>query len=374
MNVVTASGDCLELSHEDKDAKKDLFWAMRGGGGGNFGILTGFTARIHDLAHKDGWVAYGLLTWHLQIPDQKSKFGEMMKDYNSKRWPDRLALDVIWQYQPKAEDDQQSELVAQLIVIYDGTRDECLKVIEPLTRFCSESDIDIRPKKWWEVIVIEQGHGKESPAFSHYASLIFGQGAMTEPVISGITGLIAESRELLDKYDPPGKSHLLWVHIGEETAKVGAKETAFPWRDGVYVCYFKMQWTRGGITDKMFEFVDKVKKFLIPHTIQKKAAYVNFVDPTLPNWQEAYYGGNYPRLQQVKKEWDLDNFFNFQQSIKLPGVAGSQTDTQEYRGDTVGQAEINWDQHSLPYPDKLWDMGGPSGEKVLMTIREQVMR
>ncbi|KDN44645.1 hypothetical protein RSAG8_05410, partial [Rhizoctonia solani AG-8 WAC10335] len=304
-NVVTASGDCVEVSREDTDPKKkDLFWALRGGGGGNFGILTEFTAQIHDLAHKDGTVAYGLLTW--ELPSQQSQFEEMMRVYNLENWPDKLALDVIWQYKLKKGSNRMQTLVAEVIVIYDGSLGECLKVIEPLTRFACHIHID--SMKWWDVVVIEQGFEPKCPTnfYSHWASLVFGQGAMTEAVVSEITKLMGESRELLDQYNPFGKSHLLWVHIGEETAKASAKDTAFFWRDGVYVCYFKIQWTRCTITQEMIKFVDKVKEKLVPHTIQGKAAY-------------------------IKKEWDPDNLFKFEQSIELPGAtaAGTQMGTEE---------------------------------------------
>ncbi|KAJ1300628.1 hypothetical protein OPQ81_002280 [Rhizoctonia solani] len=276
-----------------------------------------------------------------------------MKLYNSTSWPKELALDVIWQY--KAEGNGKPKLVAQVIVIYDGTLAECLKTIEPLT--CFASSINIDSMKWWDVVVIEQGHG-----------------AITEGVVSAVTGLMCESRELLDKYDPwpRGKSHLLWVHIGEETAKIVPKDTAFPWRNGTYVCYFKMQWTRGDITSKMIDFVGKVKKALVPHTIEGKAAYVNFVDRTIQNWQEAYYGGNYPRLQQVKKDWDPDNFFKFEQSVELPGVKSSQTPTGGDRGNNAEGTGITWNRYSLPQPDKIWNMEEPSRQKVARAIRDQV--
>ncbi|CAE6522313.1 unnamed protein product [Rhizoctonia solani] len=368
--IVTAAGECVEVSREDADPKKkELFWALRGGGGGNFGILTEFTVQIHDLAQKDGTVAYGLLTW--ELPSQQAQFEAMMKVYNSTQWPKELALDVIWQYKGSEKPGEAHNLVAQVLVIYDGTLSECLKVIESLTRFAFNVHIDTM--KWWDVVVIEQGHEPKCPTYySHYASMVFGQGAMTEEVVSDITKLMHKARHILDGHNSLGKPHLLWVHIGEETAKIAAEDTAFIWRDGVYVCYFKMQWTRGDIACEMIEFVDEVKKVLARHTIQGKAAYVNFMDSTIKNWQEAYYGDNYPRLQQIKKEWDPNNFFKFEQSIELPGVKGSQAVIGENLGSAAKQEGTNWGQYSLPDPDKIWNMEEPSEEKVLRAIQEQI--
>ncbi len=44
-------------------------------------------------------------------------------------------------------------------------------------------------------------------------------------------------------------------------------------------------------------------------------AYHNFIDPTLVDWQIAYYGENLPRLMDVKNTYNPDDFFNFAQSI-----------------------------------------------------------
>ncbi len=59
-------------------------------------------------------------------------------------------------------------------------------------------------------------------------------------------------------------------------------------------------------------WAQKLGSDLAPYNI---GAYVNYIDPWLDNWQQAYYGQNYERLVQIKSHWDPNNFFHFNQSI-----------------------------------------------------------
>ena len=64
-----------------------------------------------------------------------------------------------------------------------------------------------------------------------------------------------------------------------------------------------MEWARAFFTE------------LQPHFT---GAYVNYIDPLLPQWAHNYYGTNYARLLEIKKRCDPNDFFRFQQSIGSP--------------------------------------------------------
>ncbi|CAE6473405.1 unnamed protein product [Rhizoctonia solani] len=376
MKLVTASGKFITVNREDTDPKmKKLFWALMGGGGGNFGVLTEFTTRIHDLANDDGTVIYGMLTW--DISSQQSDFQAMMKVVNSTNWPNKLTMDIIWQDRDKisGKEDQpakEKQPIVQLIVVYDGTLEEYKKAIDPFARFVCDSQV--KRCKWWEVTVVEQGWSVQYPAFHHHTSFVFGKDALTPKVVSEINKLMDESRELLRECDPHGKAYIIWVHTGGKATEVGNKATAFFWRDALYVSYFKLQWTLPNpeVRVKMLELVAKFKDTLLRYTIEGKAAYVNFTDPTIHNWQEAYYGENYSDLQKVKQEWDPYNFFKFRQSIELPGAIATQTDGEERSKEAIRWTKSTWDQHSLLDPSKIWSLEEDSLEMVLRIISEQV--
>ncbi|PYI16630.1 BBE-domain-containing protein [Aspergillus violaceofuscus CBS 115571] len=115
-----------------------------------------------------------------------------------------------------------------------------------------------------------------------------------------------------------GERHVLWDHIGKQTERQPADATAFPWRKGEYVFSLKTSWTDETKEKEMIEHVQTLRDKLKGFAIDKKAAYANFIDKTLGNWWEAYYGANYPRLRTLKQTYDPNNFFEFHQSIRGP--------------------------------------------------------
>jgi FAD/FMN-containing dehydrogenase len=59
-------------------------------------------------------------------------------------------------------------------------------------------------------------------------------------------------------------------------------------------------------------WLDDVQRLFLPVA---QGSYQNYIDPTLADWQQAYYGTNLARLRQVKRTYDPDDVFRFAQSI-----------------------------------------------------------
>jgi FAD/FMN-containing dehydrogenase len=350
MKVVTAGGKLVVVTDdEEKDKKQDLFWALRGGGGGNFGVTTSMRCRIHRLPNPT--VVCGELTW--KMPQQRRDFEQAMQAFNTMDVPDALTVDAIWSY------TADGSLQAQMTTIFNGTMAECRKVLEPVLA-CNPAD-DLQSMHWTEWEKEEEGFDQFSKVYHHHVSFVLGHGAITPEVTGRIFELIDSSPALVD--NPGGADgngcHILWDHVGGAASRVERDETAYFWRDGVYVMTAKVQWSNPHQQAEAMAWAEKCKEVLTPYTLEQKAAYLNYIDPTLKNWQAAYYGDNYSRLMHVKKQWDPTNFFYFPQSIEL--------------ADEPSPAKIwmNWGESVVCAPA---DQFAPSDEDELISIIDRARK
>ena len=95
-----------------------------------------------------------------------------------------------------------------------------------------------------------------------------------------------------------------------------ASETAFVHRDAIACAQYSITYPSAppgpGATAAAAAWLDNLQHLFAPVT---QGSYQNYIDPTLTDWQEAYYGANLPRLRQVKQKYDPDRVFHFAQSI-----------------------------------------------------------
>jgi Berberine and berberine like len=91
---------------------------------------------------------------------------------------------------------------------------------------------------------------------------------------------------------------------------------AFPHRAFPFFSELQSYWDIPAQSKRLLEKFTTIQNMFLANGIT--AQYRNYPDINFVNWQNAYYGNNYSRLQQVKKKYDPLNIINHPQSIALP--------------------------------------------------------
>lgn len=296
VTVLTADGELLELNGSDEleEDLKSLWWAVRGGGGGNFGIVVSFTLRIFDI----GPLVIGALTW-----DDLSVFGDAVAVVNA-GLPRQTAVDAVWL---KASPDAPT--VGSMTVSHLGSLSSCEADLSPiLSTGCAPSTNTLAARvfaEWDESNRVWDPFQHDT--FFYHVGFIFGPGAITPDVVSTIGELMAAS---------PSRSNLHWNHVGGACSEVDPQATAYFWREGEYVATAKIYWYDAADTDACMQWAQRVKDTLTPFALDGRATYINYIENPFDGWQAAYYGDNYDRLRRVKSRFDPENFFQFPMGVE----------------------------------------------------------
>lgn len=276
--VVTADGKQQTIDGGD------LLWALKGGGGGNFGIVTSFTfatepapdtVTVFSLKYPGGSAADVLGAWQEWIPQQ----------------PDEL-----WSMCGVTAGSPPSVRVIGAVV---GDENLCKQLLKSLPR---ASSILIQGKGYLDAMRYFGGCTQRSVAQCRPES----EGGQL-----GRESFTASSRILTEPVDPAAvvglvngrtKIDLLMDSLGGAVGRVKAQDTAFPHRNALA----SVQIYSSGDAQDVAEVRDG---------LPSDAGYVNYIDPTMPDWATAYYGDNLPRLRKVAAKYDPDKVFNFAQAI-----------------------------------------------------------
>ena len=378
MTIVTADGKVVTVGEHSTDRyEKDLFWALRGGGGGNFGVTVEFKSRLHKLkdcaasiigrdiskssATTTGRVCCGEIGW--KLPEEQDRFDSMMRTFNDWQIPDEVTVDAIWLF------DDKRQLWGQMTMLFNGPMDKYIEVCARLLAW-QPSLNNVEEMHYADWAVQQEGFDVTSVVYHHHASFILPEHSITDEVTRKFNSLMLDARDILNAQpDPPapaaahpstvvGKpysnAHLLWDHIGGASSRIGASETAFPWREGHYVTTIKTQWVEPSQAKAWYEFTAKCKRELQQYAVNGTAAYINYIDDTVPNWQEAYYGCNYPRLQAIKKHWDPEQFWRFDMAIE-GNVARAREEQNSMKPQPGTQLPVRWTDIAVQCPETLYD-------------------
>jgi FAD/FMN-containing dehydrogenase len=282
-DLVSADGSHISVSASQNE---DLFWAIRGGGG-NFGIATALEFRIHELGSVHGGVVL---------------------------YPRPLAFDLLRQYRDLTliAPDELTAYAALLIghghpmaaiaLCHSGRKEEGATACE-LFKLSTQPVADmIGEKKYTEIQTMLDF---TAPAGQHYYFKCPFVRDLTDEVIRAIV----DYTETM----PTEQSQLVIEHMHGIASRVPVSETAFGLRRVHYSINIMPAWTDPTMAEKCIDWAQGLASMLI--AFGASDAYVNYLGDEGSSAVKASYGANYARLAELKKKYDPDNFFRFNQNI-----------------------------------------------------------
>jgi FAD/FMN-containing dehydrogenase len=288
--IVTADGGLLIA---DPTHHRDLYWACRGGGGGNFGIATQLTFRTHVV--RQG--SYFIATWPWQQVEQ------VLASFL--HWapaaPDALGSLCRLAAGPRGPTVQ---VFGQYLGSETALKEALASLGPPATKLVTGT------ASWLDLVRRWAGClGHTLPSCSAPGHQVFvGASDYIAQIPSG-----AELTRFRHAVEARGTASgaLLVDAYGGALNRIPAKATAFAHRS----MRGSVQYFAAGNAASARTWIDTSRAAL--RGAMSGAAYVNYIDPHLANWEAAYYGVNLPRLRQVKRRYDPHDLFRFAQSIRL---------------------------------------------------------
>lgn len=307
VDMITADGRSITCS---ADQEPELFWALKGGGGGNFGVATSFTFATHATSDITVCEAY------YSFDD----FAEVMFHWQqlAASWPNEMWAQIIPNWttgsptvfvrafclNARAQAEQLWDAFIQGIsatpisnqVSTDSYRNTMLGNCENSIPACH--------------ISTQFPDGQMSRSAFAASSDYFDQ-TLPEDAINTLIAYIEQSIE------DGNYGMIIFNTMAGAIADVAPTDSAFVHRNSLLSAeyYSPLAITASDQRiDETQEWKNSFRQLMSPWS--SGGAYVNYIDPLIENWQQAYYGENYPQLQNVKSQFDPQGVFNLPQGIE----------------------------------------------------------
>src|SRR6266487_2401528 len=315
LQIVTADGQVRTCNSSQNS---DLFWACRGGGGGNFGVVTSFTFRTHQV----GQIVLFFLSWPW------SQAARVISAWQS--WAPQ-APDALWSNLHLAAATGGSVPSIQVGGTYLGSLGGAAAQLEKLYAAAGShpSSPFMETTSWLHAMLVEAGCASltvnqchlptQNPAgklarASEYAKSDF----FTKPLSSHGIGTLLAGVEKFQRADGASGASggIAFDALGGAVNRVSPGATAFVHRNALFQAQYTTTWPVGAAAAavaRQHAWQQSFWQSMRPYASGQ--AYQNYIDPALANWRQAYYGANLARLTQVKAKYDPNRVFRFPQAI-----------------------------------------------------------
>ena len=292
-DVVLANG---ELVHASKDEHPDLFWALRGGGG-NFGVVTAFEFRLHEV----DTVIAGPTFWPVECgatvlaayreflpaaPRELNGFFAFATVPPAPPFPEPLHMrkvcGVVW-----CHTGGEAAAARDMQPLLDALPEPLMHGVQPMPHPVLQSAFDdLYPKgdQWyWRADFVRDLPDAAIDLHARHGAAV-----------------------------PTWKSTMHLYPIDGAPHDIGPEETAFAYRDANYGAVFAGVDPDPAMVEAIGAWSRGYQEALHPYSAG--GAYVNMMMDEGPDRVRASYRGNYERLAQIKAEYDPENLLRINQN------------------------------------------------------------
>ena len=285
--IVTADGQVVRAS---ADEHRDLFWAIRGGGG-NFGIATSLEYSLHPVGPM---ITGGVVVHPLPRASDVLRF---FRD-TCASLPDEAMLMAALQTAP----DRSNAKLVGLVAGHCGPLQQGARVLQPLKTFGPPLLDMIGPIPYTAL------NGMLDPAFPKGALSYWKAQFLTELSDDAIRTLIAGFEAC-----PSPMSHIIIEHFHGAASRIPVPATACTMRVTGFNVIIASQWVRSEESERGFKWARDTFASLTPYLAPTR--YVNYLEADASDPAAVAYGPNLERLKEIKTKYDPENFFRHNVNI-----------------------------------------------------------
>ena len=284
--VVTADGRKLMASAEQND---DLYWAIRGGGG-NFGVVTSFEFRLHEVGPimLGGRLGYPLADG----PEVLRFYREFIAGA-----PDQLIVYAGFSTSPEGEPR------LGMRAVFNGPIAEGESLLKPLRQFGTPVQDDIKPRTYVDIQKIVE------PMFPP-GRLNYWKANFVDILSDELIDLLVAAYGRV----PSRYSNIAVEPMGGAVARVPDTDTAFHHRAPAYSLLILGGWLGANESEANIAWVRELWDATRP--LSSSAVYVNYLGAEGDARVKDAYGPNHARLSEIKRKYDPDNFFRLNQNVE----------------------------------------------------------
>jgi FAD/FMN-containing dehydrogenase len=295
-DVVTADGRLVRASERENP---DLFWGLRGGGG-NFGVVTGFEYRLEPVGPE---IVAGVIAWHgEEAPEVLALHRRIVAEA-----PPELTCVAMLRRAPPAPwlpADVHGKPIVGLVVCHTGPLDGATRAVAAIKSFRAPVGDVVQRRPY----VVQQSllDATQPKGRRYYWKSEYLRGT-SEP-LSDL--LVEHARRIASPH-----SAIIAFPVDGALERLSADHSAVGNRDARLIVNITGSWERAEDDASNVEWARAAWRDLRP--LSTGGSYVNFqTEDEGDDRVRSAYGANYERLAALKAKWDPDNLFRCNKNIE----------------------------------------------------------